>query len=252
MRKVNLILIVYFILSSCTAIRHYGRQNQSNPASMQGGTLLDRTVSQNIGNSNYFIQKADVELITDTEKESFIANIKYIFPDKYLISLRSKTGIEAARIYISRDTILANDRINRKLFFGNPDYIYKKFDIPSTAIQFILGDFIGKSVKNISDEDCIDGELETVQFINGKNFNCTLDCKRCKLLKVNEADSFGKLRTEVLFSKFIRLNNGYLPSEIELHNKDGIIRIKILKIEIPWSGNIEFIPGNRYELNELI
>ena len=30
------------------------------------------------------------------------------------------------------------------------------------------------------------------------------------------------------------------------------IKIKILKIEIPWKGNIEFVPGRDYEKMELL
>ena len=40
-----------------------------------------------------------------------MATIKYELPDKYLISIRSKAGIEAARIFITKDTVLINDRI---------------------------------------------------------------------------------------------------------------------------------------------
>ena len=31
-----------------------------------------------------------------------------------------------------------------------------------------------------------------------------------------------------------------------------VIKIKVIKVDAPWSGNIKFIPGKGYELIELI
>ena len=49
------------------------------------------------------------------------------------------------------------------------------------------------------------------------------------------------------------MDNFYTPSRFRISYKDNsIIGIKIGKIESPWNGNIEFIPGNRYEFNRII
>ena len=90
--------------------------------------VFESTKNQNITNNGFFIQKAEIEIVTGEGKEKYLASIKFEKPDKYLISVKSRTGIEGARIYISNDSILVNDRINKKLYSGNTFYLKRSSD----------------------------------------------------------------------------------------------------------------------------
>ena len=103
---------------------------------------MERIENQNLTKRNFFIQKAEIEILSEEENQKLIASIKFIYPDQYLISLKSKTGIEAARIFITDDTVLINDRINRKLYFGKPAQLKNKYGISPAVLPVVLGDFI--------------------------------------------------------------------------------------------------------------
>ena len=70
--------------------------------------------------------------------------LKFEYPDKYLISIKSRTGIEGARIYISEDTILFNDRINKKMYYGSSLYLKRKYGLTTNFLPLIFGDIVSR------------------------------------------------------------------------------------------------------------
>jgi hypothetical protein len=50
------------------------------------------------------------------------------------------------------------------------------------------------------------------------------------------------------------LNNKLLPRIIEIADMEynTRVRIKIIKTEYPWNGNVTFVPGKGYELSEIL
>ena len=67
---------------------------------------LNPSEDQNITNTDFYIQKAEIEFTNKDNRQKFLCSIKYQRPDKYLISIKSRTGIEGARIYVSEDSII--------------------------------------------------------------------------------------------------------------------------------------------------
>lgn len=54
------------------------------------------------------------------------------------------------------------------------------------------------------------------------------------------------------FGTFIKAGYGLMPSRIRVNYGESDIIIRIEKIESPWKGSIEFIPGSRYELMKIL
>jgi hypothetical protein len=217
-----------------------------------GRTFLENLEVQNLTAGNFFITKAEIEFISNGENQKFLASIKFIVPDKYLISLKSKTGIEAARIYITSDTILVNDRINRSLYYGDPERLSEKFGLSEDILPLLFGDYIKGNLKSDSEVKCSDGKAELSSSIGGVLINYIIDCKKMKTLSAIQETSFNMNSAELEYGTFIRAGAGLVPSETKLNYKESRISIKIVKIETPWDGIIEFIPGNRYDLIELL
>lgn len=208
--------------------------------------------NQNLHNNSFFIQKADIKIVKGGESENFIASVKYNNGGSYLISLRGKSGIEGARIYITKDTILVNDRINRKLLFGKPGYIERKLGFPIDLLPIVFGDLV--SVRKDSDivPSCVDGILHLEENIRGVNMKYIVDCKKKKIISAVRPGNLNSVLAGLSFDKFINYVNGIFPSEIHINYIDSEIYIKIVKFETPWKGDIEFIPGNNYEEIELL
>jgi hypothetical protein len=77
--------------------------------------ILDDIRNNNITEENFFIEKADIDLTINNSTNRYLFSVKYEKPDKFLLSIKSRTGIEGARILITKDTLLVNDRIRKRL-----------------------------------------------------------------------------------------------------------------------------------------
>jgi hypothetical protein len=225
-----------------------------NAVTFQPGNVLESTESQNITNSGFFIQKAEIETITSEESNKFIANIKFEKPDKYLISLRSRTGIEGARIYIFGDSLQMNDRINKKLYYGTSIYLERKYGFSQSFLPLILGDLILEKRCETAQEKCIENKMSLDCQLKGVPLSYRIDCNKRKVIAVDQIRSLNKKGISIKYGKYFKAGNTVVPRIIEFDDDNyGIsVKIKILKVQSPWVGNISFIPGKGYELIELL
>ena len=117
MRKNALILLLIYCITGCSVVK---RETNTDFLSEENQTnSYEQIRALNITNKDFNIIKAEIDISTDNEKQKLLGSIKYKTPETYLISIRNKSGIEAARILITSDTIMINDRINKKLYYGN-------------------------------------------------------------------------------------------------------------------------------------
>jgi hypothetical protein len=220
---------------------------------IESNSLMEGLEKQNLTNNSFFIQKAQIEVSSDEVNQKFNGSIKFVTPGKYLISLRSKAGIEAARIFLSDDTILINDRINRKLYYGKPEVLNRKYRISASVMPIVLGDYI-KDNKSINENiPCSEGKLDLERFVNGLKIRYTVDCKKAKIILAQQKGSLNNVITEINYGDFIKTGDILTPAKIHIEYTKSMVNIdiRIEKIESPWNGNIEFIPGYKYELIEL-
>jgi hypothetical protein len=240
--------------AGCSVIGRSGKSVTMGYTNTEGGSILEGTINQNITNSGFFIQKAEIEIISQTGKEKYLASIKFEKPDKYLISVKSRSGIEGARIYMSGDSIIVNDRINKKLYSGNAFYLKRKFGLTPRFLPLLFGDAILDKNCQRSDEKCAENKIVTECQARGTILNYEIDCNRRKVIKVEQVDSFDKHAVKLSFGNFFSVGSSLVPKIIEFEDSqlNTIVKIKILKVESPWSGSIKFFPGKGYELIELV
>lgn len=246
MRKIIFIFIVGIILSGCSVTKN--RATGDN-VKLLTGTVLENAEYQNITNNGFFIQKAEIEILTPGGREKLIGTIKFEKPDKYLISIKSRTGIEGARIYITKDTVLVNDRINKKLYSGTSGYLKLKYGVSQNLLPLLFGDIILDSkCKSISIK-CKDDRARINCPFKGVYLNYIIDCKENKTNMV----SFEDQGVNIKYDNYFILNTIVIPRNVNFNSSryDTSIKFKIVKVEYPWSGNISFIPGKDYELIEL-
>ena len=181
MYKVKFILSVVFISAGCSVFHPRERSEYNSLEKSDGNSIEQLVVKQNITSQSFFISKARIELISNDGIENFLATIRFLYPDTFLISLRSKTGIEAARIFFTSDTILINDRINRKLLFGRPGSAGRKYGITPEILPVLLGDFIGVNGNQINNE-CVKGIAVVNTTIAGSKIRYEIDCGSAKVI----------------------------------------------------------------------
>jgi hypothetical protein len=206
---------------------------------------------QNITKNNFFIEKARIEIFAGGASEHYLGTIKFLYPDTFLISIRNKTGIEGARIYFTGDTVLINDRINRKVLYGKPSMAGRKYGISPEIIPLIFGDYIfGDNSENI--QSCIDGKASVNTGKHGYRISYLIDCKKAKVITASREGSNALSGAVFNYDKFIFNTDLFYPSYISVEHSDMIIKIRIDKIDINWNGNIEFVQGKNYEHIEIL
>lgn len=247
MQKQTFILIIVFILGSgCSVLKRAGRSGNLGTNGSNSIILPEQLKNQNITNAGFFITKAELEVSGIDGNEKLICSIKYVYPDTYLVSIRNRTGIEAARIFLSNDTVFVNDRINRRLYFGSNKQMIEKYGFNQSVIPLIMGDYLTEDLVSSESEGCIGGLFKKQDRYNGLLINYTIDCRILKVIAaaIEKGNSFN-----LEFSRFMRLENILIPEEIKIEDLEKMtkISIRIVRIEYPWNGSIEFIPGSGYE-----
>jgi hypothetical protein len=254
LRKIVIILFLGILTGGCSLSRKASNISPAASSLSNSGNILLDVERQNLTSAGFFIQKAEVELDNQNGKQKFLVSIKFEYPDKYLISLKSRTGIEGARIYISKDSLTVNDRIHKKMYFGTTVYLKRKFGLSQNLLPLVFGDLIAGNIQLDLKQKCFEGNLEYNFNLGGVTLNYNIDCKRNKsslvTLKSNYFQEAIKLRSE----GYLKAGSILVPRVIGIEdlNTNTNIRIRFKKIEYPWYGNLRFIPGKGYELIELL
>lgn len=225
-------------------------KNNCSKGSLEAKRIqLEEIEKGNITNESFYIQKIVVKMISGEEKRSFLASIKYQRPDSFLISVRAATGIEIARILLTKDTILINDRINKILLHGSEIEARKKYGMDSRVFAVILGDLIISKKEKISNNKCDNGYATyEVPFENGiikYSINCNL--RKAESVSIKNEIENNQIKISLSYK---RIEKRTLPKKVIISNFNGIELLKISygKIDIPYEGGLIFIPGKNYEL----
>jgi hypothetical protein len=215
--------------------------------------VLDRTIHRNLGNGGFFIHKGRVMTSGESGRISLFFTMKFVPPSNYLISLRSKTGIEAFRIYLTSDTVLVNDRLNKCVLYGNIRDFERISGIPAALLNVSYGDLFYVDPKLQPDEICLDNEIRLNEFFLGLMVKSTIDCKNEKVKSVLVTTG---VPDEFITIEYKKAREDYygLPRKVEVNDFRRKIRITLSldKYTAPWIGDIEFIPGSGYVVKPLI
>jgi hypothetical protein len=253
LQKIIFILGILFFSVACAVTKKESR-SRTEIVEEDKDSLLFNLFKRNLSIEDFNILKLEIEFNYQNKKQLFLASVKFNKPDKFLISVRSKSGIEALRIYISRDTILVNDRINRRLYRGSPDYLKIKYGFTSSLIPVIFGDFLGDINSGNQKADCINGNVVVDYIIDGIKIKSEINCEYKKIISTSITASYENKDIVINFTDFVKFDKVLLPREILMKGLDeyGLIRMKIKSVEYPWTGEIEFVPGNKYKIMNLL
>ena len=241
------------LFASCSALKNRGTGGSALNGNLTHEQVIEQLNRGNVSKAGFYIQKAEVEVRTGEDKQKFIISWKRDSAGTSLISLRSRTGIEAARILLDRDTLLINDRINRIMYFGHTDYVRRTYGLPAGYLQLLLGDFVGADADKGKLLNCNGGVMNITSVLKGTKAQNVVDCRKGKIVNMALFNEFGKKGVALDYSAFINSGDKYLATKIRIEDYERMIEIniKLVKMDIPWEGEINFIPGKNYELSEL-
>ena len=251
MQKIAYILLVIsVILSGCSSTRKAGGSGGRTGNATIAENSLESVFRNNLSNSDFNIQKAEISVIQDNISVRVIADIKFKRPDSMMITVRSRTGIEAGRAFLTKDTLIIKDRINKKLLVGKPEALAKKYGIDPSFLFTVIGDIVVEEEDRIVLLECVKGEFRKEFDIHGKRVEYIIDCQRRKLKQAYfEGDiKSGNITIDLSDIK----NDGKIiyPGRIEINDdlKSVGIIMEIKKIASPWTGRIGSIAAQGYKV----
>lgn len=253
MQKIIAILIVTTVLCGCSVSRKNSVKTTNEGANFNKVTLED-VEKLNLTNSSFYIEKMEFNLKDVNGSQSGLGSVKFIKPDKFLITIKSRTGIEVARIFITSDTVVINDRINKKLYYGSNGYLKSKYGITTSVLPVLFGDYVNDMDLKSGTEDCIKGLSKIQGSVNKIQVLYVLDCALAKIVKAIPGNSGGESGLQIYYSDFFMQQDLTVPGKIEISDtqKRSVIELRIKKVELNWDGEIEFIPGKQYEKIHLL
>ena len=249
MHKIGWIITLALLLTGCASTK----QSVSLIKEQTGRIILDDLTGNvrktNITGNSFNIQKAEIEIFNKNESQKLLGSIKHKNSNEYLLSIRLRNGIEAARFYLSEDTILINDRINRRLYYGSTEYLEEKYGIAIIFLPFLFGD-LDEEINVIKmEEQCVKGQIGIESSIKERKLSLVIDCELFKIRKLQIEDSDRSAGINMEFGDFFKTERGIYPRSIKIEDltSETGINIFIRKIELPWEGTLEFTGGKNYE-----
>jgi len=144
--------------------------------------------------------------------------------------------------------LLLNDRINKKLYCGSPEYLEEKYGISIDALPLVFGDLI---MERHREEPvlCKEGESRIMAMIGSREVSFLLDCNEMKVTGISMKSENTENHIEIALGEFQSIGREIYPGIIEISESFGHskIKIEIKKIEFNAIDNINFIPGVNYE-----
>jgi hypothetical protein len=253
-RKIVYISLILILAASCSVSRKKKSENSSKENFTGSERLYQNIINQNLTSRSFYIEKAQFKIKSGDSENSGIGTIKFLTPDKFLISLKSNTGIEVARIFLTGDSIIANDKFNKKFYYGSTSYLKNKYGLTTSVLPVLFGDYVNDFKLDSSMLICADGKIEVDGIVKNLGIKYLIDCASGKSLLTRPVDDFKDNLIQIKYSEFFRAGNIITPGRIEISDiqSNTIIEIKIQKIIVPWEGTIEFFPGKQYEKIRLL
>jgi hypothetical protein len=200
----------------------------------------------------FFIQRADINIISDDGSQRVTATIKFAKPDSFLISVRAFLGIEVARILLTSDTILINDRFNENLYFGSNQNVKKKYGFDLMFFPVLLGDLITVA-QTLPAINCENGNAVLRELGKDYVINYFIDCNTGKCTEVKVESEFMKDHVSIEFDDFGTDGKMIFPRHIKANNFANFARfeIEVRRVEFNENSGIEFISGKNYTQIEI-
>lgn len=247
----TLIILLLIVNSGCTVKKFVSeRYPNFNEESIE--RIISTVRKNNLTEESFFIEKANFLLTRNKETTKLLFSVKFIKPDKYLFSVRNITGIEGARIYVTKDTVLINDRIEKRLLYGKPKDLEKISGLPYFILNIAFGDLFFCENIEMTKSERINNQVNILQQCEGRIWNTVLDTKAGKVKSVIFSTKIQNESIEINYSNFKRKGN-HIPMVIEMKDlsRNINVKVKVERMQIPWYGEIEFLPGKGYTKEEI-
>lgn len=240
-------VFIWILIQGCSTLK---KAETVEKAERSSGESMSNIIEKNISNHSFYIQKADITITDNNSSTRFFALVKYKLPDSLMISFRARLGFEAARMLLTKDTLIINDRINKKTRIGKPEQLGNKYGIEPELVFTMLGDLIVNGKEKNSIIKCNDGLFHKDFSVGERQLSYTIDCRKGKVISTNFTGDKKTGSLKLDFSGFINIGGISIPGFIEAKSdlSDLSVTMKIDRAEIDYKGYIEFRSPSNYKI----
>lgn len=243
MRRLIVLICLGFFLVGCSALKKRPNNVYIEETRSFFGEEL---VKKNLFKTDFDIQKIGIETISSNGNQSFLANLKYRANGNYLISIRSKVGMELARISISSDSTFIYDRINKNLYEGGSNNFLGQYGFNMTVLPVIFGDIVVEGINSYALFECNMGKTSISGKSGDTDVEYIIDCghKRPQEISIK---NFNTGTSTIILTDYKNIEEFYFPSNVSIKIEafDYRINMKFDNIAIEPGTEIIFnIPEN--------
>lgn len=246
--------IIILLLLSAVACAPKKYLTESLPSSGEESIerIIENVYRNNISEESFQIEKGSLAVNINNTSNKYLFSVRFNKPDIYLISIRNSTGMEGARIFITKDTVLINDRIGKRILYGKPKELEKYSGFPYYMINAIFGDLVLKEVRSKGDALSFFNSVIITQAYYGKAWKSILDPGKGKVISTSVINSNGQDELTFIYSKFSRAEK-HMPLLIEMIDKKNNVnaKIRVEKFRTGSDQEILFVPGKGYSKEEI-
>jgi hypothetical protein len=253
------------IFNSCRSIAPVVRESVSYTAD----EIYENVARNEPDIKTYSAGRVSFKINDNDEELNLRGSVRINKDSAILVSINAFAGIEAARLFLSPDSVKILDRINNRYFLGNYEEAEKFFPVRLDygVIQSI---FLGSSVRIFDEFQILDhtgtrylfqNDVMTVSY-SGEIFPHTGYRSGDDMLQIDLDNSFflrdiqlfsteNDIYTRLRFNSFSNTNGQYFPDNIDFHfvshNLPLHANIRFGRIEIDRELNFPFSIPSRYK-----
>ena len=251
MRKAIVIIFLGLIIVAGCSVKRKVLSSATDSDFTEMLNISDVT-ELNFTAQSFFIQRADLNIVGNGGSQKATATIKFAEPDSFLISVRALGVLEVARILITSDTILINDRLNSTLYFGSNQNVKNKYGFDLMVFPILLGDLITGS-QTLTGINCNGGNAVLRELRGDYIINYFINCETKKCKKVTVENEFMDDSVSIEFDSFDKADKMIFPTYLRINNfaNFALFEMEVKRIEFNIDSGIEFVPGRNYTRVEI-
>lgn len=243
MQRVIILICLNCFLFGCSVLK---KQPTNIYIEETNSFFGEELTEKNVLNADFDIQKIEIETISSDDNQNFLANLKYRSNGNYLISIRSKVGMELARISIDSDSIYIYDRINKNLYEDGSNNFLRQYGLSKIMLPVIFGDVFIEENNNRTLFECNMGKASISGKTDESNIEYIINCFYKRPNEIFIKNIYSDISTLIL-TDYQNIDDFYFPSNVSIrvHHLDYTINLKFDNIVVNPGTQIIFnIPEN--------
>jgi hypothetical protein len=246
-----LILSLIVLFSGCSSGR-LSTERKKTDLIGNGNNILEELSKNNISKRDFSIIKGSISFREAEKSGKYLFSLRHKDTNCYLLSLRNSMGIEGVRVFMTTDTVLINDRINRRVLYGRPEILISLTGIPGVFKELLFGDIVLNKESRTEKVEVIDNKVYVNQSIDGFLLKSQIDIGVNKISNARLNKGPGTNEIQFTYKNFDKGTIAF-PRKIQIKSINNAIDllIRIDKVDFELIDSLKFVPGKNYKYEEI-